>query len=215
MKNNDYHNLILNYLPESYKKWFLEEKKYLEKWIESNSSVLEVGSGDGRSIFDLIPITKNIVGIDHDEKAIQESIKKFAEFPLIKFIKADAEKLPFEDKLFDYVICMTSFANFSNKKISILNEMKRVLKESGKIVISVFSEKAFPERMKVYTNINIPIKEIRENGTVIFDESLVDNTSEQFTKQELENIFSQVKLKINDITEVSIAYMCTLSKEEI
>ena len=106
---------------------------------------------------------------------------------------------------------MTTFANFAYKKFIILEEMKRVLKNSGKIIISVFSEDALEERMKVYKASGVKIKKIK-NGTVIFDESLGDNISEQFFKEQLEDIFSRANLKINDITKVNITYLCTLSK---
>lgn len=212
MKNNDYHNLLLKSLPESYQIWFSEEQKYLNKHIAKDASVLEVGSGDGRSIFDLIPITTNITGIDHDANAVHEASERFAEYSTIKFIQADAENLPFGDACFDFVICMTSLANFASKKLAILEEMKRVLTNNGKIVISVFSQNALPERMKVYENLHVPIKEVTDKGTVVFDESLGDNVSEQFTKEELMEIFNQVNLSIDDITEVNMAYLCLLSK---
>ncbi len=213
MKNNDYHNLLLQSLPESYKEWFQEERKYLEKIITKNSSVLEVGSGDGRSVVDILPITRNITGIDHDEKAIEESRAKFSEYETVQFLKADAQQLPFGNQEFDFVICMTSFANFADDKAVILQEMKRVLKDSGKIVVSVFSQNALPERIKVYEALNVPISEIKEDGTVIFSESLGDNISEQFTRQQLVDIFSSANLTIENITEVNIAYLCTLSNQ--
>lgn len=122
------------------------------------------------------------------------------------------KNLLFDDESFDCVICMGSFMNFSTKKFKILEEMKRVLKKDGKIIISTFSENALSERMKIYTNLNVPIKEVTEKGTVIFDESLGDNVSEQFTKEELTDIFSKVGLRIDNIEEVEIAYLVTLSK---
>ncbi len=65
--------------------------------------------------------------------------------------------------------------------------------------------------MKVYEILGVKIKEI-SNGKVIFDESLGDNVSEQFSREQLENIFSQANLTSIDITKVGIAYLCTLSK---
>lgn len=212
MKNNDYHNLLLESLPESYKSWFVEERKYLHKHIRKDAKVLEVGSGDGRSIFDLIPITINVTGVDHDANAVHKGSERFAEYPTIKFIQADAESLPFEDACFDFVICCGSFMNFADKKLKILKEMRRVLDSDGKIIISTFSQNALPERMKVYKNLHAPIKEVTDKGTVVFDESLGDNVSEQFTKEELVEIFNQADLCIDDISEVNIAYLCLLSK---
>jgi len=212
MKTNiDYwENLLIN-LPKSYKKWFEKEKKYLQKIITKDASVLEVGCGNGRSIFDILPKTKNVTGIDHDKKAVADTKNNFSRYPSIKILKADAAQLPFDNEEFDFVICMITFANFADKKFKALEEMRRVLKDSGKIIISVFSENALEERMRVYKTSGVKIKEVK-NGTVIFDESLGDNISEQFTKEQLENIFSKVNLKIEDIKKVDIAYLCTLVK---
>jgi len=212
MKTNmDYWEFVLKNLPESYHKWFEEEKKYLQKTITPDAKVLEVGCGDGRSIFDILPVTKNVTGIDHDDKGITDAKNNFSSYPSIKILKADATKLPFENEEFDFVVCMTTFVNFADKRFMILEEMKRVLKESGKIIISVFSEDALEERMKVYKASGIIIKSI-ENGKVVFDESVNDNISEQFSEEQLEDIFSRANLKIEDITKVNIAYLCTLSK---
>ena len=188
-------------LPKSYKKWFEKEKKYLQKIITKDASVLEVGCGNGRSIFDILPKTKNVTGIDHDKKAVVDAKNNFSRYPSIKILKADAAQLPFDNEEFDFVICMVTFANFADKKFKALEEMRRVLKDSGKIIISVFSENALEERMRVYKTSGIKIKEVK-NGTVIFDESLGDNISEQFTKEQLENIFSKVNLKIEDIKKL-------------
>ena len=209
--NTDYWEFVLKNLPKSYHKWFEEEKKYLQKTITPDAKVLEVGCGDGRSIFDILPVTKNVTGIDHDGKAIADAKNNFSSYPSIKILKADATKLPFENEGFDFVVCMTTFANFADKKFIILEEMKRVLKNSGKIIISVFSEDALEDRMKIYKASGVEIKKI-ENGKVVFDESLGDNISEQFSKEQLEDIFSRANLKIDDITKVNIAYLCTLLK---
>ena len=210
-KNIDYWENLLKNLPRSYKKWFKEEKKYLQKTITPNAKVLEVGCGDGRSIFDILSKTKNVVGIDHNDRAVADSKNNFFKYPSIKILKAEATQLPFNNEEFDFVICMTTFANFADKKFKIIEEMKRVLKELGKIIISVFSENALEERMKIYKASGIKIKEIK-NGTVIFDDIVDDNVSEQFTKEQLEEIFYQANLKIEDITKVNIAYLCTLTK---
>ncbi|PIR46932.1 MAG: hypothetical protein COV07_01710, partial [Candidatus Vogelbacteria bacterium CG10_big_fil_rev_8_21_14_0_10_45_14] len=111
MKTNmDYWEFVLKNLPESYHEWFEEEKKYLQRVITPDAKVLEVGCGDGRSIFDILPVTKNITGIDHDDKAITDAKNNFSSYLSIKILKADATKLPFENEEFDFVVCMTTFA---------------------------------------------------------------------------------------------------------
>jgi ubiquinone/menaquinone biosynthesis C-methylase UbiE len=212
MKTNiDYWLEVLKNLPESYRVWFAKEREYLRDKISLDSHVLEIGCGDGRSIFDLLQNTNHIVGVDHDEEAVINANNIFAEETALRIIKADATSLPFIDSSFDFVVCMTTFANFANKKFIVLEEMKRVLKVDGKIIISVFSEDALDERMSLYKSLGVPIKSI-DNGTVTFDESLGDNISEQFSEKELREIFFKAELSVKEIKKVGIAYLCLLEK---
>ena len=87
--------------------------------------------------------------------------------------------------------------------------MKRTLKDNGKIIISVFSEDAFEERMKVYKKVDAKIKEVIGNKKVIFEENVI---SEQFSKEELITIFHKSGLKVNEIIKSGIGYLCLLSK---
>lgn len=205
-------NILSKHLPDSYKKWFEKEEKYLLKHITKDSSVLEIGCGNGRSISDILPITKNITGIDHNQEAIDEVKNNFSKYPNLNFLKADATNLPFDDKSFDFVICMVTFANLADKKFLILDEMKRVLKNSGHIIVSVFSENAYEERMRVYKVSGVDVKKI-DGTTVFFDQPSGDNISEQFNKEQLENIFFKANLIIEDITKINIAYLCKLKKK--
>ncbi|MFZ5559551.1 MAG: class I SAM-dependent methyltransferase [Patescibacteria group bacterium] len=211
MRNIIYWEKLLDNLTPSYKKWFREEKKYLRKNITRNAKVLEVGCGEGRSLNDIVDISENIVGIDHDKKAVTDAKSKFKNYPRVKIILADARNLPFKRNTFDFVICMTTFANFGNQKIKILKQMKEVVKEKGIIIISVFSEDAFKERMKMYRKLNVPIKKIK-GTTVIFNKEVKDNISEQFSKKQLVEIFNKVKLKIIEIKKVGMAYLCKSQK---
>ena len=201
-ENAKYWSELMSKLSDSYKQWFEDEKQFQRKHIFPNAKVLDVGCGEGRNLNYIIDITKHLTGIDHSNLAISEAKENL---PSVKFIKADAEQLPFEDNEFDFGICMTSFANFGENKYKILEEMKRVGK---KIIISVFNEDAFDERMKVYKNDKASIVKIKKT-TVFFDDG---ETSEQFSQQELEDIFNKVSLKILEIKKVNIAYLCLLSQ---
>ncbi|MEK6898475.1 MAG: methyltransferase domain-containing protein [Nanoarchaeota archaeon] len=204
---------VLKSQPESYQKWFIEEKRYLLKNIKPKSKVLEVGCGDGRSIHDIIGLTQDIVGIDYDETAVEHAKEKLKNYPSVKIMLADGRNLPFEDNVFDYVICMTTFANFGEDKFKALNEMKRVLKSKDKIIISVFSEDALPERIKVYEKImGEKGFEVKENGKVIFRYFGQDNVSEQFSDKQLISIFKKAGLRVEDIKKINIAYICKISK---
>lgn len=202
---------VLKNLPLSYKKWFDKEKEYLNKNIGKDSSVLEVGCGEGRSLKDIFSVTKNLTGIDHDPQAIEDAKKNFKEHSQVKILKADAIDLPFEKNSFDFIICMTTFANFGDKKFKVLEEMKRVIKDNGKIILSVFSEDAFEERMKLYKRIGFPFKKI-VGTTTYFKDEWGEGISEQFSEKQLKEVFSKVKLKVIEILKLEMSYICKLSK---
>ena len=212
-KNIDYWEGLLKNLPELYKKSLEREEDYLINNIKKDSNVLEIGCGGGRNLKQLLPITKNLVGIDHDKTAVDLAKKKFKDISEVKILLENAKKLRFKDNSFDYVICMITFANFGQDKFKILKEMKRVVKKDGFILISVFSENAFEERMKAYKYYKAPIKEIK-GTTIIFKDSLGDgdNISEQFSKEELKKIFEDVDLKIIEIKNIGILNVCKLKK---
>ncbi len=217
MENKYHRNIvgweeILKNLPKSYKKWFAEEKKFFRKYIKKDSNVLEIGCGNGRSLIDILKITKNITGIDNDKLAVEHTKNNLKNILQSKIILADGKNLPFEDESFDFVTCIGTFANLGKDKYAILSEMKRVLKYHGDIIISVYSEKAFPERIKIYRKNKFNIKEVKKDGTVIF-KGKKDIISEQFSKEDLADIFNKAKLKINVIKDAGIGYICMLSKQ--
>lgn len=216
MKNSNVYDInfwekVLGDLPVSYKTWFEREREYLQSNITKNARVLEVGCGEGRSLRDIINVTENLIGIDHDPEAVKEAKRNLKNYSKVKILESEATNLPFKDKSFDFVICMTTFANFGNKKYNVLDEMRRVLKDQGFIIISVFSEDAFEERMKLYKKTNFPIKEI-VGTTIIYNGKWGDNTSEQFSKKELEEIFEKAKLKVVEIKKLNMAYICKIKK---
>ena len=202
---------VLSDLPPAYKKWFIAEKKYLRESITKNANVLEIGCGEGRSIKDILSVTENIVGIDIDSQGVEKTKKLFKNYSKIKILRMDGINLSFEDSSFDYVLCMTTFANFGDKKYKILKEMKRVVKKDGFIIISVFSEEAFEHRIALYHKIKFPLKKI-EGTTVFYDTKYDLGISEQFSENELKEIFKKAKLKIIEIIKLNIAYICKLQK---
>jgi len=213
-KNIEYHENLLKNLPLAYKKWFEADKKYLIKNVKKDSKVLDVGCGDGRALQYVIKITENLVGIDHDKTAVRHAKKNFKGFPKVKIILGEASNLPFKSNSFDYVICIGSLVNFGKEKEKVLSEMKRVVKKTRSIIISVFSEDALSERLKLYKKLKINLKEIKKDGTVIFnfDDSLKDNISEQFSREQLKKMFKKTGLKLKEIKKVGIGYICKLEK---
>ncbi|MBA3712610.1 MAG: methyltransferase domain-containing protein [Pyrinomonadaceae bacterium] len=123
---------------------WLTADEYLRffKWLElkSSSNVLEVACGSGGpALFMARTIGCHILGIDNNENGIATASKIAQEQGLdsqVRFQLADASQpLPFEDELFDSIVCIDAINHFPNRS-RVLAEWHRVLKPDGRILFT-------------------------------------------------------------------------------
>ena len=93
--------------------------------------ILDVGCGNGNLFTYLSERKYELTGIDFSANMIMEAEKNCRH---ATFMVADAEKLPFEDGSFDIIVCNASFHHYIHPD-TVLNEMHRVLKNGGKLLI--------------------------------------------------------------------------------
>ena len=129
-------------------KYFSNTRVYTWKWTDNfiinatkNSFILDIGSGNGRNskynnhiIFTL--------DISMEQLKMNNNINK-------KDIHGNMILLPFKDETFDYILSIASFHHLKTDKErnECLKEMKRVLKNKGKMILSVWSIKQ-PSKIK-------------------------------------------------------------------
>lgn len=113
--------------------WHYQKLKNVCEMIDNNpKAVLDVGCASGWLLFE---IAKNYpkaqcTGIDVYKKALEYASKAYKK---IKFIEADAHKLPFSDQSFDLIICTEVLEHVQDPK-GVLQEIKRVLKPGGVVI---------------------------------------------------------------------------------
>ena len=215
-KNAEGWREALQNLPKSYKEWFKEEKEFFLRNVKGDSKILDVGCGDEGILSDLLEISENLTGLDIDKKAVKIAKEKFSKYKKVRIVLGDAKNLPFEERSFDFVTCTGTFANFGEDKFKVLDEMKRVLQDDGKIIISVYSDESLKERMALYNKLEFKIKRIEKDGTIIFDDVKTEGVSEQFSEKQLRDIASKSNLNVDKIvkTKNRIAYLCVFSKKK-
>jgi ubiquinone/menaquinone biosynthesis C-methylase UbiE len=106
--------------------------------LKPGMKILDVSSGRGtQSIFYAKEFKVDVTGVDISAemvKSARENVKNENLEALAKFEIGDSQQLPFEDNTFDVVIneCAVGIPDDSQK---VLNEMVRVTKKGGSIVI--------------------------------------------------------------------------------
>lgn len=106
--------------------------------------ILDIGCGRGFYVVmcsKLLP-TSEIHGIDPNPEYISKTTKITETYKNIKIKKGSVYSIPFEDNTFDAIICSEVMEHLDDEK-SALSEIKRVLKKSGQLYITVPSSK-FP-----------------------------------------------------------------------
>jgi len=169
--------------------------------------LLDVGCGVGIS---MLPFVKNgfeCIGIDISPIQLKFA-RKFARKHNVKFrLKVgNVTKLPFDDNVFDYVISTAVIHHLDNKKkrLSALLELKRVLKQNGRLFISVwnYNQTRFLESKK---DVYVPWT---HKGVVH------QRYYHLFSKEELETLVKESRLKIVKIFEYdSKKNICVIAKK--
>ncbi len=157
---NYYNELALGYKELHYAEQLNKLKIIKENLkLKKKAKILDVGCGQcwSAEIFD------NITGVD-----ISEGLLKLNKNKKMKAIVASAESLPFEDKSFDAVICVTAIHHFEVEKA--LKEMKRVVRENGEVVISVLKKaESFNEIVdKIKKNFKVEKEVDEEKDLIVF-----------------------------------------------
>ncbi|MFH1510024.1 MAG: class I SAM-dependent methyltransferase [Candidatus Nealsonbacteria bacterium] len=121
---------------------FWEEMGFISKYVNDNEKVLDLGCGNGR-LYELFQEkTIDYYGVDFSEKLIEIAKKRYPQF---KFQVADALNLPFPADYFDKVFSIAVLHHIPSKELRLkfLQEIKRVLKPEGILILSVWHFNAF------------------------------------------------------------------------
>ncbi|MBS7606490.1 methyltransferase domain-containing protein [Candidatus Bathyarchaeota archaeon] len=120
------------------------------KFVNINLSdvVLDVGCGTGILFKHIFNSAGLIVGIDISSQTLNVAKKTLRGIGLdkISLIRADADFLPFKDRIFDKVFAITLLQNMPNPTLTV-NEIMRVAKDDAEIVLTglkkFFSKESF------------------------------------------------------------------------
>ena len=99
--------------------------------IRSEDVILDIGGNTGKVTEAYSNNYKEVIVLEPKRNVVEYGKSRR---PNIKFVEGEAENIPLPDAYFDKVVASASFHHFSDHDKA-LEEMKRVLKPDGKIII--------------------------------------------------------------------------------
>ena len=190
-ENKEYFNKWAHTYDKYLFRWFMKraQQKSIDLIDKMNFSALEVGCGTGEGLLMLKEKTNGtIVGIDISEEMLKRAKEKL-NGRNVNLKKANVESIPYNDETFDVVMSTESFHHYVNPKRAI-NEMKRVLKKGGDLIIT---------DANFYLPLFNKIMEKIEPGIVHI-----------YNKQEMKKLFIQAGFK--DIVQKRTAFAFFITK---
>ena len=207
----------LNAVPEPFQQWLRKEEEFVLSLAEThaNSTFLDVGCGEGRHAHLLAKRGVKVVGVDSNPTMIERATSNLKFDPAIsgnvEFYLEDAQRMHFEKEAFDFIICMTNtLGNMPGIEENVLREIARVLKQDGRIILSVYCDDSYwvDLREQTYKDIGLHIK-YRNGKAIQTREGLY---SRHFSKTDLQTLCHSASLSptIEEFTQLT--YICKLGK---
>jgi ubiquinone/menaquinone biosynthesis C-methylase UbiE len=122
--------------------------------IKDDYKVLDIGCGTGvflELLKEKYPKT-SVVGIDPDKQALSIATKRLSKYQDVRLVNGFAEALPLDNQSADVVFSTLAFHHMpTDIKQKSINEIYRVLKPSGKLVIVDFGSTKHPNLYRFIT----------------------------------------------------------------
>ncbi|HEY6883989.1 MAG TPA: methyltransferase domain-containing protein [Nitrososphaeraceae archaeon] len=128
-----YNNFIVKLQETTYTIGATKRIQIMSEYIDIRPGyiILDIGGNTGKITEAYSKNCKEVIVLEPKRNVIEYGR---THRPNIKFIEGGAENIPLPDGYFDKVVASASFHHFSDQDIA-LEEMRRVLKPDGKIVI--------------------------------------------------------------------------------
>jgi len=119
---------------------FLKRFYLVENYIKNTDGrrfkkILDVGSGIGFFIPILASLGDRVTALDYADDVLDYARFMVAKRDIknVDFVRGDIQSLPFADKTFDLIVCMSVLEHFKNP-VKPLSELKRVMSSGGLLV---------------------------------------------------------------------------------
>jgi ubiquinone/menaquinone biosynthesis C-methylase UbiE len=179
--------------------------------LPAGGKVLEIAPGPGFLSIELARSANfNVTALEISRTFIeiaQENARKAN--VSVDFRHGNASAMPFEDKTFDFIICVAAFKNFT-EPVDAIREMYRVLRPNGTACIVDLRRDVPVEKIDKHIKDDLHMSGFNAFITkLVFRTTLLKNA---YTKAEIEGLVSQTKFEKSKIVEDTIGMEIWLEK---
>jgi ubiquinone/menaquinone biosynthesis C-methylase UbiE len=192
-KTKEDYNLLAEEFSSTRERVWEEIEFLFNNYLNSGDKVLDLGCGNGRYYPLFQKSHVDYFGTDISEKLIEIAKENYPEG---KFQMNEDLKIPFPDIFFDkiYSIAVLHHIPSEEYRLQFLNEIKRVLKKSGLIVLTVWK---FHQPKELYLLFKYTILKIIGKSKLDWKETFepwgkkTERYYHYFSKEELEDLFKK------------------------
>jgi ubiquinone/menaquinone biosynthesis C-methylase UbiE len=127
----------------------VRRKRVLELFDKAGGRVLDVGCGPAEMVEPLLRLDCEFWGLDPSPRMIEICRTRFGELKNAHFVAGEAGQISFPDAFFDAVLCMGVIDGLRNFG-EVIQEMMRVLKPGGTIIITFANRRSPYAQWKKY-----------------------------------------------------------------
>jgi 2-polyprenyl-3-methyl-5-hydroxy-6-metoxy-1,4-benzoquinol methylase len=128
-----------------------DDHKFAYQHIEKEIKVLEIGCGSGKFLSRILPITKDVSGLELNEIGAKSAVEKGLKVR-VQFIEEHATENP---ECYDVVCAFQVLEHIAEVK-SFLEASLKTLKKGGKLIFSVPNNEPFFQKHNKYEVLNLP-----------------------------------------------------------
>jgi len=158
--------------------------------LQKGAKILDVGAGTGGIVpylLEAIGPEGSIWAVDFAEEMVKIGRKKFQKESRVIFELASVEDLPYKDRFFDQIVCFGAFPHFEDK-IKALEEMNRVLKSQGTLIIA-------------HALSSVALRSHHQNCAPVSKDFLPDET-------EMKSLLERAGFQLNRLIDQPKCYLC-------
>ncbi len=177
--------------------------RYLRPMLDlpAGSAILEVACGTRADGIELAQAGLDVTAIDLAPEAAERArdlARRSGVGTRMRFLAADAEHLPFVDRVFDATFVAASFHHFPHQ-LAALQELQRVTRPGGYVIWGV-EPASWPYRT-IY-RLLAPVKRLIRRRRPRSHHSVADDTTEGYTGPGIQQLFAAAGLVIVRIEQV-------------